>query len=70
MTTTLFQAETTAMEKAIAWLKENADWRRVLLIYDWKSLIDTVNNSHAAEEDKRLLLAVTIRLTVGRRFEV
>ncbi len=29
-----FQAEKTAMEKAISWLEANEDWRKALLICD------------------------------------
>ncbi len=50
-----FQAEKTAMEKAISWLEENEDWLKALLICDCKSLVDAVSNSHAADEGIRLL---------------
>ncbi len=49
-----FQAEKTAMEKAISWLDENEDWRKALFIYDSKSLVDSVGNSRAPDEGIRL----------------
>ncbi len=39
-----FQANMTAMEKAISWLEENEDWRQALLICDCKRLVDPVDN--------------------------
>ncbi len=48
-----FQAEKTALQAAIAWLEENEDWQKVLIICDCKSLVDAVGN----------------RLAPGRRYK-
>ncbi len=57
-----FQAEKTAMEKAISWLEENEDWRKALLICNCKSLVDAVGNSYAPDEGIRLVQAAVARL--------
>ncbi len=41
------------MQAAIAWLKEHDDWRKVLLICDYKSLVDAVRNPLAPDEGTR-----------------
>ncbi len=65
-----FQAEKTAMGKAISWLEANEDWRKALLICYCKSLVDAVGNSHAPGEGIRLVQAAVVRLNAERCLEV
>ncbi len=65
-----FQAEKTAMEKAISWLEENEDWRNAILICGCKSLVDAVGNLHAPDVGIRLVQAAAARLNAERCLKV
>ncbi len=65
-----FQAEKTAMAKAISWVREDESWRKVLLLCDCKSLIDIVGNSHAPDEGIRPMQAAVARLNAERGLDV
>ncbi len=58
------------MEKAISWLEENEDWRKALLICDYKLLVDAVDNWHASDEGIRLVQATVARLNAERCLDV
>ncbi len=58
------------MEKAISWLEANEDWRKALLICDCKSFVETVVNSHAPDEDIRLVQVAVAPLNAERCLEV
>ncbi len=55
-----FQAEKTAMEKAISWLEENEDGRKAMSICDCKSLVDAVGNSVSPDEGIRPLFRSSV----------
>ncbi len=65
-----FQAERTAMEKAVSWLEENEDWRMALLVCNCEPLVDAVGNSHAPDECIILVQATVAGLNAERCLEV
>ncbi len=58
------------MQAAIAWLEENEDWHKALLICDCKSLVDAVGHLLAPEDGIRLVRAAVARPNAGRCLQV
>ena len=46
-----YQAEKSAMVRAISWLDEYEDWQSALVLCDSKSLVETLANSNKPEGD-------------------
>ena len=46
-----YQAEKSAMERAISWLDEYEDWQSALVLCDSKSLVETLANSNQPDGD-------------------
>ena len=46
-----YQAEKSAMVRAISWLDEYEDWQSALVLYDSKSLVETLANSNQPDGD-------------------
>ncbi len=64
------RSEKTAMQAAIAWLGENEDWHKALLICDCKPFVDAVGNLLAPDEGIRQVQAAVARLNAERCLEV
>ena len=46
-----YQAEKSAMVRAISWLDEYEDWQSALVLCDSKSLVETLANSNQPDGD-------------------
>ena len=58
----LYQAEKSAMVRAISWLDEYLDWQSALVLCDSKSLVETLANSNQPDGDVHRIQSAIVEL--------
>ena len=65
-----YQADKSAMVRAISWLDEHGDWQSALVLCDSKSLVETLANSNQPDGDVNRIQSAIAELCKKKEFRI